>query len=195
VSPDPPDAGAASRPPSPVGSGRGHRFAAPHMLLADTPELVRRRDATVLTVSGRHAVLVELNLAGRAGVTAATGRFLTNVRPHVSPRAGRRPAASRASLCLPALLAGPGGDPVSDVRSGLTMARRSLCNIIQAVSYALDAELALELHCRDARGSGAHQVGGPEPREVRPDHHQIDPSGGNRISMSPVSTDPPGRSI
>lgn len=46
------------------------------MLLADTPELVRRRDATVLTVSDRHAVLVELNLAGRAGVTAATGRFL-----------------------------------------------------------------------------------------------------------------------
>lgn len=33
-------------------------------------------DATVLTVSGRHAVLVELNLAGRAGVTAATARFL-----------------------------------------------------------------------------------------------------------------------
>jgi len=59
----------------PVEAGRGHRMAAPAVLMSNEPELSSRRDTTVLTVAGRQAVLVELNLAAGAGLTAAADSF------------------------------------------------------------------------------------------------------------------------
>lgn len=45
---------------------------------------------------------------------------------------------------------------------------------------ALDSELALELNRRDARGSGSHQVRGPEPQVQRRPGAMKDGTGGQR---------------
>ena len=57
--------------------------------------------------------------------------------------------------------------PASGMRSGATMARRSLVASNHAVLIGTQAELLLELQRRDPVGVRGHQIGGPEPRDQR----------------------------